>query len=131
MDNPNFIFFLCNLNYFIIVSRIIVFIYDGQDDDIFLDIGANAGYYGLYAARKVLLKEISMCWIFYQNCLVRFYEPQPTCRNWIQAAILVNEYQSRTGLTVWCLQVLIVDSITSRSRWRKWGNVKSIYSNWL
>ena len=43
---------------------------------IVLDIGANAGVYGLYAAAR--------------NCTTYFFDVQPICQRWIYAAILAN-----------------------------------------
>ena len=44
---------------------------------IVLDIGANAGIYGLYAAAR--------------NCTTYFFDVQPICQRWIYAAILANQ----------------------------------------
>jgi len=49
------------------------------DDEVFLDIGANAGIYSMYSASK--------------GCRGHIFDPQPTCGDYIRAAILLNGFQ--------------------------------------
>jgi len=71
-----------------------------------LDVGANSGYYGLIAAAY--------------GCDVDFYEPQPQCGNWINAQILINNFQANARLIS---NIIANESTTATTRVRTgcWG----------
>jgi len=48
------------------------------ENEVVLDIGANTGYYGFYAASK--------------GCKVIFFDPQPTCAKYLQTELFANGF---------------------------------------